>query len=701
MEGILRYFAKDKLLIALATIAIISFGLISLRGIKKEAMPPVDIDQVNIYVVYPGASAVDVELNAVIPIEEELKKIVGIEEYSSVSLENSAVIVVKIDLDIKDKQAVKDEIFRKISRSNIKELPDEVEDVLVVNINPKLKPVYAIGITPKDPDKTSDRELFDMADRLDKLLSRVAGVSDVGKSGYREREIHIDVDPRKMDQLYVSLNDVTRSIQTRNIRFAGGTLQSLHREKTIITIGQFSDPLEVGEVIIRSGFERRGLRVKDIAKVTDGFRKEYQRFRVNQRRAVVLVVRKNENADIIETVDNIKRFIKDNKVLYDDKYSLTVVSDDSKRIDSLLGVVASNAIIGFVLVIIVLFVFLDFRTSFWTAFSIPFCLLMVMGFMYVADISLNMLTLGAIVTVLGMMVDDAIVVAEVIHRKKQSGLPPMEAAVQGTREILGPVTVTILSTITAFLPMLMIKGVMGKFIYIYPVIITATLLASLFEASFFLPNHLSHGKPTRSRTGAWFEPVAVFYESFLKKALRFRYFIVAGFIALFAATVFLSIETIKGFVLFWDDTSETIEIDLAATRGTPLARMEELTTKIETAVEKEIPRKELFSIFTKTGKHSGTSAEHYEHWSNITLQLVPRAERERTASEIIASLKREINPGEASHFQANRLQGKEDRSAHGRRGRHQDHQRRRKKSRHGSRGAPGISFGHQGSPGHR
>ena len=654
MERLIRIFTKDNLLVTLITISVVLFGILSLNNIRQETMPPTDIDQMNIYITYPGASAEDVELNAIVPIEDELNKITGIEEFSSVATDNTGTVIVKIDQDIDDKQSVKDEIYRSISKSNIKDIPDEVEDIRIIDINPKLKSIFQIAITAKDLKKTGISDLFQMSETLEYHLKRVEGVSNVTLNGFLENEIHVNVSPAKMDHHYVSLNDIVTSIEKRNVRSTGGSIEGRKTERTILTIGQFKNSMDVKNVIVRSGFEQGQLKVGDVAHVKKGFENESTRVRVNKKRAVVLNVKKDENADIVETIGHVKTFLRENESLYDDEFAITIVSDESRSISSLLNVVKTNAFIGFILVLIVLFFFLDFKTSFWTAISIPFCLLIVIGFMYLFDFSLNILTLGAIITVLGMMVDDAIVVAEVIYEKKQQGMKPIEAAVKGTAEIIGPITVTILSTVVAFLPMLAIKGTMGKFIYVYPIIITATLAASLFEATFILPNHLASGKEKKVKeNGKWFVPLMNFYQKSLKKILKVRYGVVGVFVVLFALTVVVSQSTIKGFVLFWDDSSEAVRVNLVAPRGTTLEHNEELTKTIENLLLKNIPQNERVSLYTTIGKHGGShihTLENHKHWSNVSVNLVPNTERERNAKEIVKDLRDKINTDKVPGF---------------------------------------------------
>lgn len=652
MEKILRYFTKDKLLVNLIVIVVVIFGVMIGTNIKREVFPPTDIDKMIINVVYPGASPEDVEVNAVLPIEDELKEISGIDEYTSISFESGAKIIVNLDQDVEDKQAIKDEVYRNITISNLTDLSEDVEKISVIDMNPALKSIIQIGISPKKNISSKKSELFNVSDLLKDLLSRVEGVSDAETKGYLDRQIDINVHPEKMNEYYISLNDIITSIQSRNIRSSGGTIQSVHNEKNILTIGQFENPMDVGNVIIRSGFEQKRIKVKDLATINDSFEDEEIKVRVNKKSSVVINIKKKENADIITTVENVKKFLKENENLYAEKFDITIVTDESKSISSLIDVVMSNAIIGFILVFFVLLIFLDFKTSFWTAFSIPFCLCLVLIFMNSFEFSLNILTLGAVITVLGMMVDDAIVISEVIYEKKMEGLAPMEAAIQGVKEVVGAVTVTITSTIVAFLPILIIKGTMGKFIYVYPVIITATLLFSLWEAVFILPNHLASGKKIKKKKKDWFEPITIIYKKVLKKALKLRYLVLILFVLSLIFTIILSKDTIKNFVLFWDNSTEVITADIIVPAGTALDETEKLTFKIEKELQKNISKNELVSIYSTVGVHSGFLSINQENWATIQVKLVPIADRTRTAAEIAKELRTQINIKKYPEYQS-------------------------------------------------
>lgn len=652
MNKIFQFFTKDKLIVNLIIIVTIMYGVQSLRLLKQEHMPSVDIDKMTIAINYPGASAIDVELNAVIPIEDELREINGIDEYNSVSLDGMGSIMISIDQDVKNKQAVKDEIFRRISKSNLPDLPSEVDDLTITDINPRLISVYTVLLSIKEGSKKTLKELYDMSEKLEDMLKQVPGVSNIEKTAFRDREVHINVKPELLEKYNVSLTNIVNSIANRNVRSTGGTLQSTQREKSIVTIGQLQNPLDVGEVIIRSGFEQRRILVKDLADIKEDFDKEEIRVLVNGKPGVILAIKKKEHADVIQTVDRIKKFFQENKGVYDDDFAITLVEDDSLTIRSLLGVVKSNAIIGFFLVIIILFFFLDFRTSLWTAFGIPFSMMISVGLMYIFDISLNVMSIGAIITVLGMLVDDAIVVAENIYDKKQSGMSGMQAALTGTQEIIMPVTVTILSTIVAFTPMMMIKGIMGKFIFVFPVVVMITLLASLFESAFILPSHLSFDQSKSKKMGQWFIRYMNLYYRSLLKVLKWRYAIAVLMIFLFFGTFFIAKDSIANFVLFWDNSSEVITINFTAPNGTSLQYTEKLTQSVDTNIRKVISKKDLISTFVTVGKHGGRgfNTEEHDNWSSMQIKLVPVAERKKSAEEYATLLRKEINVKNLKEF---------------------------------------------------
>ena len=654
MNSIIEYFIKNKLVVNVLLILIILIGILSVTKLKQEIFPPTDMDTMIVYVKYPGASPKDVEINAVIPIEDEIKKISGIKSYTSLSVDNGAIVYIYIDQDVPDKQRVKDDVYRDLSY--IPDMSPDVEEVNIIDVNPKMMAVFQLGLFIKNKVKKDDallKKFYDFSDSFEKKLQRIKGVSEIRTSGYMDREIKIAVNAEKMKKNYISLNDVIKSIQNRNVRSTGGSLQSIKKEKNIVTIGQFQHPLDVKDVIVRSSYEGKRILIKDIAKVKDSFRDPDILVRVNKQSGIIFSIVKNENADVVKTVKNVKAFVKKYKKNLPKEFGITTIEDRSLSIIALLSVVNSNALIGFILIFVTLLIFLNFRSAFWTSLGVPISILLLMVFMKVSDISLNLISLGAVITVLGMLVDHGIVISENIHVYKSRGYSSAEAAILGTKEVLPPIIVTILTTIVAFLPLLYVTGMMGKFISIYPVIIAAALIASFIDAVFFLPSHLAHGKAHKVKGTDWFTPIINGYKKFLKAALKFRYLILLLFILTFIGTLYFTRDTIKNFTLFSDNTSDAFYINFEATAGTSLEKNLEFTKKVENIVLKKIKKNEFLSMKTVIGNHMVKRINfkgNHENWSQITVYLVPKTQRKRSVKQIVRMLKKDINTKEIKYF---------------------------------------------------
>lgn len=646
MDKILKYFADNKLLVNIIILSIVLIGLYNSSQLKQDLFPLASLDQLVITVIYPGAAPEDVELNAVIPIERKIKKIRGIKDYTSFSVENMGRIVVSVEDDVDNVQQIKDDIFRELE--NVPDLADEVEDVSIFDANPKLRSIYEIGVKSKKDHVVSDKTLYSFVDELEENLLNLPDVSDIYKDGHTEREIHINVIPQKMSNYYISFNDIIQSIKTRNVRVTGGTLQSVHEDKTIISIGQFEDPMDVKEVIIRSNFEENRVRIKDIAKVKDSFKKKNIEVKINTIPGVSLRIVKKSNSDVVRTVKNVKKYLSAIKDDVPEGLEIIEIYDDSRSISSLLKIVKQNAFIGFLLVFLVLLLFLrDLRTSFWTAFGIPITILITLTYMKLAGFSINIITLGALITVMGMLVDHGIVISDIIFEYKSKGYSPVDAAIKGVMDVIAPVSITIITTIVAFIPMFYIKGMMGKFIYVFPSVIICALVASFIEATIILPNHLSQGKikrlKDRKSSKNWFDPVAKFYQKLLMSFLKFRYFVVLFFIFIFIMTIVISIEPIKNFILLDDKSSDQVFIKLEAPQGTSLQKNTELTEKIEKIIYETLSTDELVSIKTVIGHHKVKGLKHkgnHENWALVSINLVPLTNRTRTADDIMNTLRK-------------------------------------------------------------
>lgn len=664
MENIIVFFAKNRMLVNIIVIVTILCGIYAYSSIQKESFPSTDLDMVIVQVIYPGASPIDVEKNAAVPIEEELKKITGIEEYTSVIIENAAIILVKLDQTLPDTRPTKDEVFR--AMQNVPDLSTDVEEVRVIDANPKMMSVYTIGLHFKEGMEGSEQELYDFSVKLENSLAHLDGVGEIRVEGRTDPEVHIYVDPKKLEQYYISLSDVVKSVQGRNVRATGGDINGYEKDQTVVTIGEFETPKEANDVIIRSSFQGNRARVSDVAsEIVEGFVKKNVLMRVNDTTGYSLSVVKKENADILKTIATVKKYIKENQDIVPSNMVITDMQDNSLTIQSLLNVVTSNLISGFLIIFIVLFIFLDMKSAFYTSMGMVVIIFMCLIYMTLTGITFNVISLAAIITVLGMIVDNSIVVSENIFNFKQRGYKGIEATKLGVTDVVMPIIASSMTTITAFLPMLMVSGTMGKFINQFPKVVIAAIIASFFQAIFLLPNQMQdsvkipkldkNGNPKKKRFNfknpldfnkdIFFDKMKIPFGFALARLLKIRYGVIAGFVALLIGSIFLANDSFKKFVLVYDTSSDTIVINIDSGIGTPIDRTSEYIREIEGIVQNVVKKEELIATYTLVGKQvdQALASEELGSLAGILVYLVPSTERERIADDISALINQEVD----------------------------------------------------------
>jgi multidrug efflux pump subunit AcrB len=676
MKKIFEFFSRRHILASLFTIMVVLLGLNSLRTLQRDTLPAVDFGEVIIQTVYPGASPEDVELNVTNKIEDELKNITGIRRIISTSLENVSTLAVTIESDVKDMEKVKRDIRDAVSR--VSDLPDEVTDApLVLEIDTSLIPIMEVGITGELPYE----EMRNIARSFETKLKEVPGVARLQKQGYRAKEVKVEVDPLAMDRYQIPLREIIRAVQARNIRATGGTFESFTSEKNVVTLAQFRDPLEVGEVIVRTTFEGPSIRVKNLAIVREDFEEESVISRMEGRKAISFVVYKSETADIIRTVRAVKKLIReesgvgliggpvalevteqaDRRIVERIRSYLGIgdfeqdifrygpvrilVSNDLSRIvQNSFRIALTNGLFGLLLVVVVLSIFLNLRTAFWVAMGIPIAVLGVFFLMPIFGTFLDSISLTSLVLLIGIIVDDGIIISENIYRRREMGDSPVEAAVNGTNEVFFPVLTTILTTFLAFAPMFFMKGMMGKFVFVIPLTISLALFISLFEAVFALPSHLAKGME-RSRRGAqresvrkWFEALKIFYAKVAFHLLKVRYLLVVLFIALLVLVLMYAQRNLK-FVMFPTKGADRFAVGVEMSTGTSLQATAEKVQELEGFIN-EIPTDELDTFISRIGVSlSGGDGENFGY---TLIGLTPFSERERTVDEIIEWLRPRI-----------------------------------------------------------
>ena len=634
MASFFRFFAGRHILATLITMMICMLGVSTLMDIKRDIYPQVDFGMMNIVTAYPGAAPEDVELNVTNKIETELNNVSGIENIMSVSLENVSIINVFIDSDERDPSKIKSEIREAVGR--VTDFPEEVtQSPLITEPNSTNSVIIEVGVSGEVPYS----ELREVARLFEKKLKILPGISRVESIGYREKEIRVEVSPEAIEEYQVPLKEIISAIQRRNIRSTSGSFESYTSEQNLVTLAQFEDPMEVGDVIVRSTFDGVKVRVKDLAVVTEDFADEEVLSRIDGITSISFLVYLSKSADVIRTCDKVKELINIENPKMPDGVQILYSNDTSRIVRGSFDVVRTNGIIGLLLLMILLPIFLNFRTALWVALGIPVALLGTIFLLPIFGMYLDTITLSGMILVIGIIVDDAIIIAENISTRREKGDEPLEAAVNGLSEVFLPVLTTILTTFLVFAPMFFMPGVFGKYIVPIPLAISIALFVSLLEVVIALPAHLVPGMKKRKvqSTGrTWFRNLSGHYRKFIYSALRFRYLLIIGFVFLLGISIWYAGNYMK-FIMFPSDTADSFHIGMELPIGTPLKITAEKIRTIEDVV-KELPDQELASFSTRIGRNPFIDAES-ENYATLSITLSPYTERDRTAAEIVETLR--------------------------------------------------------------
>ncbi len=642
MNHFLGFFVRQKKLAFIFTISAILIGAVLAANIQRERFPEVDFEQIRITTFYPNASPEDVELSVTNPIEDELKNITGIKKYTSTSREGRSTITVDLEVDLDDIKRAKQEVRDAVNR--VRDLPSEVKDLpSVQDVKISLRSVLQVNLVAKTIPYDKMRTIVNY---LEREINLIKGVASVSKSGYLEEEVKIFLNPELLYKYKIPLDVVLQEIDKRNIRYTLGHNRSYDDERNLVVLSKFDKAQEVSEVVLSSSFNGPEIKLKDVAKIISANEEETEITRVNARKGFVLRIKKQEGTDIIRTVDLVKARIKVLQKGLPSELEIFYSDDLSSHVRNRLSIVLNNGMLGLVLVLLVLGIFLSLRTAFWVALSLPVVLLGLVAFLFVIGETINLVSLAAMILVLGLVVDDSIIIAESIHHYKTLIKDKYLATVEGFKRVIGPVIITMLTTILAFSAMFLMSGRMGKFIYVMPIVVIFALLASFLEITFALPAHLALSKQSKNER-QWFNVLKNTFERLSRVFLRFRYLVIVLFIAVFALTAMLGSQ--MRFTLFPEAGTDKINARVEAPLGSSLKQTERLVMALEEVIIKTVGD-ELDSVSSEIGSH-------FKNIARLEIALKPAATRERSGREIYKMLKKnaqKISGAEKIYFSIRR-----------------------------------------------
>ena len=546
----MNLFISNSRLVILISLAFVFMGSKGLLNLQRESIPPVDFAQAIITTIYPGSSPAEVEELITSKIEEEIKSIDHLKDVNSLSKEGLSFINIRIDIDNSNTKEVIDELRQALQ--NVKGLPPEVLDP------PKLTHIKAHNDKPililmlMGPHKERQRDK--MAWKLKTYLEKIPGVSIINMKNYKKKEFLVLLSNTDMEKHHISSADVITALKQKNMDVPAGWLENKTQRKQVRIPSKNRTVQDLENTIIRSNFSGQKISIKDVAQVIEGAKKETERrYFYNSKSnpdyhlkpTTSLQIMKTPRADIVTLASKIQNKIKNWPQNLNKSYQIETSFDEAKNTKRRLFIVINNALSGLFIIFIVFFLFLPTRIGFMVSWSLPLALLGTFACIPFLGVSFNVVTMLAFVICIGMLVDNSVVLGEYYSRLvTKEKVDPKIAAQKSVRQFAKPITATVLTTIAAFLPLLVTKGVMGEFVKWIPMVITLALLMSLFESFCLLPNRLqwiTQNKPssyqkTILKKLSQFENL---FEKGLKKIVHKKYLSLGGILLLLFATALL------------------------------------------------------------------------------------------------------------------------------------------------------------------
>ncbi len=637
--NIAKFSVKNSVLINLLMIGLFIFGFLSLIRMPTELNPVVDFNWVFITVVYPGAAPNETESLIVDPIETEIQDIDKIDVIQSNAGEGFGFVLVKFE-DMSDSEFREKFTDLKTEIDKVS-LPGDAEDPIIDAFNSgDFLPVININMSFTIPEDNAQV----IADELEDDLSDITGVAKIQVSGLAEREIWVEMDPAKMNAYGVTFDRVVMALKMRNLNVPGGNITFGKTEYLIRSLGEYQSVEEIENTVIHTSPNGDFIKIKDVAKVNDRREDMPILSRTNGKNSISFSVSKKSETNSIDVIDEIKALVKTYQDKVPDGVEFSWNNDSSVYILRIINVLRNNAILGMILIIFVLYFFLGKSNAALASLGIPISFFITFIFMHGFGYSFNGSTLFALVMVLGIIVDDAIIVIENCHRYRLMGYNSIEAAIRGTKEVVTPIVSSISTNIAAFLPLMLLPGIMGKFMRIIPIIFSLALIASMFEAFFLLPSHYADWtrKSTVYKKGEkkFFKKIRKAYGHLLIKVIRRRYVLLPLLVIVLGVS--LLVIPLIGVEMFGDEDFDQFKVLIKLPEGTSLEETDRIVNKFEAQAAK-LPQSEIQDIVVNVGLLQGE-----EEWltrknvAQMLFQLKPQEERSISTEKLMNTMRENI-----------------------------------------------------------
>lgn len=582
--GIIRTFVQHPNAANLLMMIMILIGLFSAFQLNRQVFPTFGLDAVSINIIWPGASAEDVDRNILEVIEPEIRFVDGVKEINGFAMESGGGFFIRFNEGTNMARAFSD-VENGVRRVE-GQLPQDIERP-VINQVELMEPVSRVALS----GPFSEAALKSIAKEMrDELLA--AGVDKVGFIGDRDPEIRIDVDPSILRQFDLQLSDIAERVRDSSIDVPAGSVEGVF-SRQIRSLGLARTVDAVGDIEIKARGTGEKTYLRDIANIADGFDENQPGGFFAGRQAITLQIMRSTDTDSIDAARIVDEYLAKKKATLPDSLSVFHYQKQAVFVEDRVNLMVRNGLGGLAIVLVILYIFLNGRLAFWVAAGIPVAMLATFGFMLAADQSFNMVSLMALIMTLGIIVDDAIVVGEHAATRKEMGLPAVEAAESGAMRMFPPVLASSLTTIVAFLPVLMITDQMGQFMAVLPTVVVAVILASLVECFLILPGHMRSAMThTKVKTAGFrvsfnrrfneFRDTT--FRNFVEKCYQARYMTVAVAIAGLIVGQGMIAGGHVPFVHFPTAESEYLIANIKMAPGTPREKTLETLQELDRAL---------------------------------------------------------------------------------------------------------------------
>jgi hydrophobic/amphiphilic exporter-1 (mainly G- bacteria), HAE1 family len=629
-----------------ASVLILSFvvvGAFAFGQLGIDRLPQVDFPTVTVTTRLPGAAPEQVESEVTDKVEEAVNTISGIDQLNSNSAEGISQVIVTFRLE-KNADVAAQEVRDRINRI-LPQLPRTILQPTIEKQDPDAAPILTIAVTAKKP-------IRDVTEYTDKVLRRrlesADGVGQVLVLGGRKRQINVWVDADRLRAYNLTVNDVSRTLQSQNADIPGGRIDEGAQSITMRTRGRVERPEEFGDLVLRQ-VDGHPVQVKDVARVDDGVAEATTLASINGDPTVLLQVRKQSGTNTVEVVNNVKERLAEVQLALPPGYELRIVRDGAEFIEASIRSVEEHLVVGSVLAAFVVLLFLgNLRSTVIAAISIPTSIVATFALLWYMNFTLNMLTMLALTLSVGIVIDDAIVVLENIYRFiEEKGMPPIQAAIEGTREIGLAVLATTMSLVAIFAPVGFMSGMVGRFMRSFGLTMAFAVMMSLLVAFTLIPTMSGRWLKVKRRSededhhvhdskhSKLFGPIDRAYTRMLEWSMAHR-----GLVAVVAVLVLLSSVPMFRIVNInftpQDDQSE-FDVSLRAPEGTSLEATEVTANRVSAAI-RQLPEV-VYTMITVAGDSAGTL-----NTASIYVRLKPIGERSRDQFEIMDVVRNEVLP---------------------------------------------------------